>query len=422
MRIACFALLYIAAATGFRVPTEIGTPSPLSASREAVSVDVAVAAPITQTLEVTSDKRALNLDFVPRFGWRGTVFPTVLSPVLASVLTSVITLICHNEFGFDGIEPQAHQVGGVLVSFLVVFRTQLAYGRYWEGRGHLGVLMAGIVDAASMVSVQFSNAEKPSEVQSARRELGRLLKLYFSETVRFLRATSRDTQRVSNYWLPDEATGALEAAECNVCAYATEAEAEALCATARSPVLVMQWIRAHVYRAGVEQQLVPGTGDADRARAVQLGIDRILSSLQPAFNGCAKIATTPVPQPYTQSLPRMDSNPVFTRHATERQAFDSLVSIVARWLIFWFVYTAPLALLNVFDKGGISFFFVPAGVLLAFGYYGLDYCANQLQNPFIAEFGDVSLDGRFVRAVCTDLDLLLLPPERPLPPERADRD
>ena len=107
---------------------------------------------------------------------------------------------------------------------------------------------------------------------------------------------------------------------------------------------------------------------------------------QPSFNGAAKIATTPAPQPYTQ---------------------------MGRWLVFWFVFTLPLALIGTFGSlgasgsGDVSIAFVPAGMLLAFGYYGLDYTANQLQNPFIAEFGDVALDGRFTAAVCADVDLLL---------------
>ena len=45
--------------------------------------------------------------------------------------------------------------------------------------------------------------------------------------------------------------------------------------------------------------------------------------------------------------------------------------------------------------------------------YGLDYCSTQLQNPFIAEFGDVQLDGRFSKATCDDIDMLLLPPSDP---------
>ena len=69
---------------------------------------------------------------------------------------------------------------------------------------------------------------------------------------------------------------------------------------------------------------------------------------------------------------------------------------------------APPGGAGAFDSGQVSIAFVPAGALLAFGYYGLDYCANQLQNPFIAEFGDVQLDGRFANAVCEDIDMLLL--------------
>lgn len=88
---------------------------------------------------------------------------------------------------------------------------------------------------------------------------------------------------------------------------------------------------------------------------------------------------------------------------------------MARWLVFWFVFTVPLALykaLGVTVIGiDVPIAFVPASALLAFGYYGLDYCANQLQNPFISEFGDVALDGRFVRLVSSDVNMLLLPPE-----------
>ena len=39
-----------------------------------------------------------------------------------------------------------------------------------------------------------------------------------------------------------------------------------------------------------------------------------------------------------------------------------------------------------------------------------DLSCWQLQNPFISEFGDVQLDGRFVQIVCSDVDLLLMTP------------
>lgn len=66
--------------------------------------------------------------------------------------------------------------------------------------------MAGLVDIASIASVQLSG-EDPELAAAARTELARLLRLYFRETVKFLRRTSRTTQRVSNYWLPEDAVG-----------------------------------------------------------------------------------------------------------------------------------------------------------------------------------------------------------------------
>lgn len=323
-------------------------------------------------------ERPLNLDFVPRLGWRGTVFPSVTSPVLCAAIASAIPLYLHESMGFNGIDPTPHTVLGVLVSFLAVFRTQQAYNRYWEGRGHLGILMAGIVDAASVASVHFSG-KKPREAQAARLELARLLRLYFRETVRFLRRASRRTQRVSNYWLPQDVVDRPEPDDEGCDIEASDNECAALAGVPRPPNLVLQWTRAHVYRAGVEQGLVAGETAAERTHTLELGIDRVLLALQPAFNGAAKIATTPAPQPYTQ---------------------------MGRWLVFWFVYTVPLALIKAFP-GTQEAAVVPAGMLLAFGYYGLDYCSNQLQNPFIAEFGDVALDGRFLQAVSEDVDMLL---------------
>ena len=37
---------------------------------------------------------------------------------------------------------KGHQIIGVLLAFLVVFRSQIAWSLYWEGRGHLGALVS----------------------------------------------------------------------------------------------------------------------------------------------------------------------------------------------------------------------------------------------------------------------------------------
>uniref|UniRef100_A0A7S3B6P0 Bestrophin homolog n=1 Tax=Haptolina ericina TaxID=156174 RepID=A0A7S3B6P0_9EUKA len=261
---------------------------------------------------------------------------------------------------------------------MTVFRTQQAYSRYWEARGQLGAIMACVVDAASLSSIQLGSARDP-ERRAARQELARLLRMYFREVVRFLRRASRETQRISNYWLPEEAIAAI-VKEDTCDAEATEAECALIQATPRPPVLVLQWVRAHLYRVGVERGLLNGATAAERQQLLSLGVERIIAKIQPHFNGAAKIAMTPMPQPYTQ---------------------------VGRWLVFWFVYTVPFALINSFKDVNVVAT-VPASMLLAFGYYGLEYLGSQLKNPFVAEFGDVQLDGRFLQAVSEDIDTLLV--------------
>ena len=214
-----------------------------------------------------ASSRVLNLDFIPRLGWRGTVFPSVLSPVLCSIFSAACVLWAHYWRGFRGIDSTAHTVLGVLVSFLTVFRTQQASSRYWEGRGQLGMIMAGVVDAASLSSIHLGDSHTDPERQAAKRELARLLRLYFRETVRFLRRMSRETQRVSNYWLPEDAIAAVgeDRLACDI--EATEEECAALLKASRPPVLVLRWVRAHLYKAGVEGGLLMGQTTADRQQA-----------------------------------------------------------------------------------------------------------------------------------------------------------
>lgn len=318
----------------------------------------------------------LNLDFVPRVGWRGTVFPAIVSPSLAAVAAAAATIYAHDTFGFAGIDATGHLMLGVLVSFLSVFRSQQGYARYWEARGHVGALMSSVVDAASLGAVHLE-ADDAAAAADARAELARLLRVYFTEVVVFLRHESVETEKVGAFWKPDDAPARAELVRIHD-RDATEGERAALATAARPPVLVLKWIRAHL-QACARRGVFVGASRADRQRALASGVERVLQTLPAHFNGAAKIATTPTPQPYLQ---------------------------ISRWLIFAFVLSVPLPLLSKAPATPLAI--LPVTVFLAFGYYGLDYCANQLANPFVADFGDAALDGHFLRAVCEDVDMLLL--------------
>lgn len=82
--------------------------------------------------------------------WRGTVWPAVMGRVLVlagiTLIWELFTIIYWDgdEKAVPGLNHQAHTWMGVALGLLVVFRTNTAYERFWEGRR----LWGGLVNAA----------------------------------------------------------------------------------------------------------------------------------------------------------------------------------------------------------------------------------------------------------------------------------
>ena len=364
-----------------------------------------------QRFERNRVTRQFNFDFVPKpteiipFLQRtDSVLPYVVSPVLCSLLESCVTVYALKKYHpIMPADPTGLNVLGVLLSLTTVFRTQQAYSRYWESRGHLGQLMAAVVDAASAASVALASGERAgAPLAAARAELARLLKLYFAQVEHCLQEATHATKARSDYWRPAEKNAAEsrellrfraldadldgsvsddEAATASIADamhHATPDEAHALgrLALRTRPALVLRWVRTSLHERAVRGRLAAGADANARARLVAATVGPALAQIQVQFNGCNKIATTPFPAPYMQ---------------------------MNRVLRFVFCYTLPF---NLAPKlGG---WVVPLAALFAFGYYGLDAAATQLQDPFVAAFGDTALDGRFVRATSADVDAVLV--------------
>lgn len=136
--LAAFFLCVHLPVSAYMVPKEIGAPSKRytpeswvkSPMSTATLADAAADAAVDKSRVISlgaadASQRPLNLDFIPRAGWTGTVFPSVASPVLCSVAVSVATLWAYESQGYTGIGTTGHSILGVLVSFLAVFRTQV---------------------------------------------------------------------------------------------------------------------------------------------------------------------------------------------------------------------------------------------------------------------------------------------------------
>lgn len=72
------------------------------------------------------------------FRWKGSIVPYIVPQLLIFVgLSFFVTLYLKPE----PIDPKGHLILGVPLSFLLVFKSQLSYNQYWEGRGHVGEMV-----------------------------------------------------------------------------------------------------------------------------------------------------------------------------------------------------------------------------------------------------------------------------------------
>lgn len=73
--------------------------------------------------------------------WEGSVLPQVLLHLLGTGIVSTVATIAQAQpdINFD-LPDEGHKIFGFLVGFLLVFRSTIAYNRFWNGRGFLNGL------------------------------------------------------------------------------------------------------------------------------------------------------------------------------------------------------------------------------------------------------------------------------------------
>ena len=94
--------------------------------------------------------------------YRGSVLPFIFVEVLLSIGVSVIAL---HFLPDETYSPIGHQLVGTLLAFLVVFRSNISWGMYTEGRSHVGQLIhtSRVVAIQMIEDLAIDLAEKQSE-------------------------------------------------------------------------------------------------------------------------------------------------------------------------------------------------------------------------------------------------------------------
>lgn len=126
---------------------------------------------------ITYDTGKWSIMFALRL--RGSVFPRAcLWAILSAALAVIVNFFYFDRTGSNSIISSTWFSYSFLLSFLVVFRTQQAYARYWEGASTLCSVRGDFVNAASCIfAFCSSDSSKKVDVLHFQHHIVRLMSL-----------------------------------------------------------------------------------------------------------------------------------------------------------------------------------------------------------------------------------------------------
>ncbi len=200
------------------------------------------------------------------FSYRGTVLSRMLDRVLILAGLTLLVWICHRfVIEIPPVDNLGHQVMGVAVGLLIVFRNNTSYDRYWEGRKMWGAI---VNDSRNLV-------RGASAFVGEANELARLVSAYALALKQHLRSIT-DLSEIQPL-----VSGPL---------YARAS------AAANPPSII-----AHAMSAWIHDRLSEGKIDAITARTLEGYVAGFLN-----YQGaCERILKTPIPFAYAVHIKQL---------------------------------------------------------------------------------------------------------------------
>ena len=262
--------------------------------------------------------------------------PRCLPQAVLGALIGIMPVLYNSAFGDIILDSSAYFSGITLVlGFLLVFRTQLAYDRYWEGRTTIQIMMSKLED----VAIHGKTFVRGADRKIWQRELANLLLTYMIFVMADLRGMLDLDDIIERYALQMKSQ-----------------QRHMLYPHHYRPYVVMGWIVEHWVKQSVKPDGI-ATSDPIQSRTYE-----ILSEAQLAYNGAQKIQTTPFPFPLMQ---------------------------VCGMLLHVYMFSAPLVIgtfLNNFYLSAILSFF---SVL---GFFALNKTSEEMEDPFGIDPNDLPLE------------------------------
>lgn len=199
------------------------------------------------------------------FRLRGSVIPSLVPRMLICAALGGISAWAFEVHHFK-LPPIAHQILGVALGLLLVFRTNASYDRYWEGRRLLGHFTNRARDLARQVAAYMDGES------ADRRLIARYLSIFYA----LLRQRLRDESDLSQLGPT-----------------LTEAERAALEPAPVRPALVVVWLTSVLARCQREGRISP-----ERLHLMDANVTQLID----VWGGCERIRRTPIPFAYAQHI------------------------------------------------------------------------------------------------------------------------
>ncbi|NJO72251.1 MAG: hypothetical protein HC825_12380, partial [Oscillatoriales cyanobacterium RM1_1_9] len=191
-------------------------------------------------------------------------------PVLVSLIYAIAIKLLYNHF------PIIHQpilgtlIPGIVLGLLLVFRTNTAYERFWEGRKLVGKILILGRNLARQVFVNVP--EKTPEIIHTKKKILRLIPVFFGAGILHLRREPIDPQL--------ESLLSLE-------------QIQELQPLNHLPLRVAKWI-------SVELQQLYQRSLIDTVQLTEY--NNLIDQMVECLTGCERVLSTPMPKAYAIHL------------------------------------------------------------------------------------------------------------------------
>jgi ion channel-forming bestrophin family protein len=259
---------------------------------------------------------------------KGSVVPVVFGRTLICGLFGVLISALFYYQAPVALPFLASLIPNIVLGLLLVFRTNTAYERFWEGRKMWGVLMNGTRNLARQMWVAIATLE-PGDRERKIAAM-RMLVAFSVATKQHLRQESA-TEEVQDLLPPQDCFK--------------------LHAVSNPPLEIALWLSQYL-----QQQYNRTALNIHQLTDMQV----LLNAMVDALGGCERILRTPIPVAY---------------------------SIHLKQLLLLYCLSLPFQMV-----GNLGWWTGPVVALISFTLFGIEAIGVEIENPFGCDANDLPLD------------------------------